>query len=237
MERAELELLGLNKYEAQAYEALVRLGKASAPEISQESGVPYGRIYDTLNSLVAKGLAIVIPEKAKKYAPGDPAKLIARLEQRKQELEKVQINVAELKKQYAETTENPVVIAQGKRNFHTVTNELPEPKQFTYHIKYTAEPRPEWIKRYKPMKSAGVDIKDLIRVAPDTAVNIAEWKKHIPKIDLRKLSNEGVAIDITESYIWIALIKSNTLVVIKDKPFIQMMKQLYLKTWQAAEKV
>ena len=72
MEAEEFELLGLNKYEALAYEALVLLGKAGAAQIARESGVPYGRIYDTLYSLVNKGLAVIIPEKAKRFAPAPP---------------------------------------------------------------------------------------------------------------------------------------------------------------------
>ena len=69
----DLKLLGLNRYENYAYTALVRLGKASASEISRDSGVPYGRIYDILNDLVAKKLVRIIPEQSKKFVPGDPA--------------------------------------------------------------------------------------------------------------------------------------------------------------------
>jgi len=227
----------LNKYEAQAYEALVRLGKSSAPRISRESGVPYGRIYDTLHSLVAKGLAKIIPEKAKKYAPGDPAKLADLLKKRQRELDKVQLGVEKLKEQYAETTEDAVFVAKGKRNFYTVTHDLPDAKQYSYQLKHTIEVRPEWVRNHRRLKSKGLDIKQLVRVDKDTIENIKTWKKFIPNIAMRKLSNDGVAMDITDKYVWIALIKSNTLLVVKDKSFIKMMKQLFLSSYKQAEKV
>ena len=48
--------LGLSKYEAKAYAALVTLREATASEIAARSGVPKGRIYDALNELCSKGL-------------------------------------------------------------------------------------------------------------------------------------------------------------------------------------
>jgi len=94
----ELELLGLNKYEARAYEALLQLGKASAPEIAQESGVPYGRIYDTLNSLVSKGLVIIIPEKTKKFAPAPQDNLEKLISERVAKISKLKEDLTKLKR-------------------------------------------------------------------------------------------------------------------------------------------
>lgn len=67
-----LRKLGLNKYEADAYVALVKLGSASAFNISKASGVPFGRIYDSLNVLEIKGLVEVVPTKPKKYKAVNP---------------------------------------------------------------------------------------------------------------------------------------------------------------------
>ncbi len=62
-----LELLGLSNYEAKVYLALLRLGEATAQEISKESGIPYSRIHGVLNSLADKGLIEVILLRPKKY--------------------------------------------------------------------------------------------------------------------------------------------------------------------------
>ncbi|MFB6219023.1 MAG: helix-turn-helix domain-containing protein, partial [Halobacteriaceae archaeon] len=45
---ADLGDLGLSEYESRAYRALLRTGPATAEELSEESGVPMGRVYDVL---------------------------------------------------------------------------------------------------------------------------------------------------------------------------------------------
>ena len=112
-----LKLLGLNAWQSAAYQSLVRLGKASAMEISQDSRVPYGRIYDVINSLVEMQLVKVIPEKFKKFIPGDPEKLKEILTKKQKELSKLSDQIDELKLTYIEEKE-PVIVIKGKRNFY-----------------------------------------------------------------------------------------------------------------------
>ncbi len=49
-------VLGLNKYQALAYEALLKSGPMKAQEVARLTGIPQQRIYDTLRSLVDAGL-------------------------------------------------------------------------------------------------------------------------------------------------------------------------------------
>ncbi len=51
-----LVTVGLNKYEAQAYIALLKKNKATATEVAQRAGIPKQRIYDVLDNLQLKGL-------------------------------------------------------------------------------------------------------------------------------------------------------------------------------------
>lgn len=55
----KLQKFGLNLYEAKAYAALLKTGTANAYSISKESGIPRARIYDVLESLTARGLAML----------------------------------------------------------------------------------------------------------------------------------------------------------------------------------
>jgi sugar-specific transcriptional regulator TrmB len=48
----------LSSYEARAYLALLKLGKQNPKQLSSTSTVPLPRIYDTLESLMAKGFAL-----------------------------------------------------------------------------------------------------------------------------------------------------------------------------------
>lgn len=55
----KLQKLGLNLYEAKAYASLLKIGTANAYKVSKESGIPRARIYDVLETLTKRGLAMV----------------------------------------------------------------------------------------------------------------------------------------------------------------------------------
>lgn len=50
-----LKVAGLTEYEARVYLELVAAGSLTAKQVSQESGVPYTRIYDVISRLEKKG--------------------------------------------------------------------------------------------------------------------------------------------------------------------------------------
>src|ERR1700728_3612667 len=56
--------LGLTKYEARAYAALVRRDGSTPAEVARVAGVPRPRVYDVMDSLVAKGLVVLRPRRA-----------------------------------------------------------------------------------------------------------------------------------------------------------------------------
>jgi len=62
-----LRMLGLTKYEALAYIALLSLGEATALEVIREAGIPHPRAYDVLTSLYHKGLIEVTGTKPRRY--------------------------------------------------------------------------------------------------------------------------------------------------------------------------
>lgn len=111
---ADLSEIGLAKNEAKAFEAVLKLGKAGASEISKESGVPYSRIYDVLASLEHKGLVKIIPEKGKKFIPGDPSSLKKLIDDKKQSLDALDKEVEKLKAMYEKAEKEPVEIVRGK---------------------------------------------------------------------------------------------------------------------------
>lgn len=51
----ELQSLGFSEYETKVLLTAIRSGSSSAKELSKESGVPYSRIYEPLNTLSEKG--------------------------------------------------------------------------------------------------------------------------------------------------------------------------------------
>ena len=53
--KKSLEKIGLTSYEIRAYTTLIKDGESNAAEISQNSGVPYSKIYEILGTLEEKG--------------------------------------------------------------------------------------------------------------------------------------------------------------------------------------
>src|SRR6266699_4759268 len=71
-EATPLLKLGLNGYEAGAYIALTRRGRATGAEVARLAGLPRQRIYDVLDGLVGRGLATVEPGRPAYYTAVAP---------------------------------------------------------------------------------------------------------------------------------------------------------------------
>jgi hypothetical protein len=72
-----LQHVGLNKYEATAYYALLAHGPLTGYELGKRSEIPLSRSYEILERLVARGLALVQPGDPPRYAPADAAAFLA----------------------------------------------------------------------------------------------------------------------------------------------------------------
>jgi len=68
----ELEGFGLSSYESKVYLSLLSSGIKAAKEISIDSKIPFGRVYDVLGSLEDKGLVEKQESRPKKFVAKDP---------------------------------------------------------------------------------------------------------------------------------------------------------------------
>lgn len=220
--------LGLTSNETKVYEVMLRLGKTTAGHICKESLVPYGRIYTVLASLEEKGLIKTIPEETKKYIPSNPEKLHEIIDTRIKSLMEIDNKVKELKKIYEEHDIEPVLLAKGKSNFYKINKEVKKPEKYNYAIKYTFEANPIWMRDERERIKKGIDVKHIGLFSKDTEKAIKEWKT-VNK-EIKPIQNDGVAISIVDDEeVMIALIKSNTTMLIRDKAFAKIMKQLFIK--------
>mgnify|MGYP000860132682 CR=1 FL=1 len=71
----ELLDIGFTEYEAKVYAVLVSGDLMSANDISKVAGVPRGRVYDVLGSLMNEGLCKMVPGSVKQYQALDPGKV------------------------------------------------------------------------------------------------------------------------------------------------------------------
>ena len=74
-----LQQLGLNKYEAEAYYALLRQGPLTGYELGKRSQVPLSRSYEILERLTQKGLALIQPGDPPHYMAQDAQQFLAQI--------------------------------------------------------------------------------------------------------------------------------------------------------------
>lgn len=82
-----LESIGLTKNESKVYLSILRLGSASAGEVTNNSGVHRRNVYDSIERLMKKGLVgHVTRDKIKYFEVSDPNNLRTQLQKQKDEI-------------------------------------------------------------------------------------------------------------------------------------------------------
>jgi sugar-specific transcriptional regulator TrmB len=81
----DLQQLGLNKYEAEAYYTLLSQGPLTGYELGKRSPVPLSRSYEILERLTKKGLVLVQPGDPPRYVAADPQVFLGRVRSRVEE--------------------------------------------------------------------------------------------------------------------------------------------------------
>lgn len=75
--------LGLNEYQGKALACLIDRGDLTAQEVSEESGVPYSKVYSVLKSLSSMGLLIATGKRPKRYVSRSEEEVVNFLVNRK----------------------------------------------------------------------------------------------------------------------------------------------------------
>jgi Predicted transcriptional regulators len=71
-------VLELTEYEEAALEELLILGRTTAPDLAEATGIPKARIYGVLDALTEAGYIKMIPGRPKQYQPYEPETIIDR---------------------------------------------------------------------------------------------------------------------------------------------------------------
>jgi sugar-specific transcriptional regulator TrmB len=120
------DALDLTEYEETALSDLLRLGRTTAPNLAEATGIPKARIYGVLDALADRGFVKIIPGRPKEYQPRSPAEIVDRAkENRRQayesfadELETTRESfLAEYGPRFDSATEN---VRPGEELFHVV---------------------------------------------------------------------------------------------------------------------
>lgn len=126
-----LQDFGLTENEVQIYLILLRLGSASASEITQKSKIHRINVYDILERLQEKGLvSYVIMGKRKHYEAVDPKKILEIEEERKKKIEQILPELSAQRTLGKEAQE--ATIFKDKKGIKTVLDEITKSKTTVY---------------------------------------------------------------------------------------------------------
>ena len=126
MDIEKLQKLGLSQNEAKCYIALLKLGSASANEISRKSGTHRVAVYDALRGLREKGLISQIT-KANKFLfePVNPEKIYEIIKDKENQLEETKQIVPQLLTYFSSSKERQEIHSfKGFIGIKTVLNEM-----------------------------------------------------------------------------------------------------------------
>jgi sugar-specific transcriptional regulator TrmB len=129
MNKETLTSFGLSKRESEAYYTLLQVEEALASELSEKTKESRTNMYDTLNSLIKKGLVSYVIKNNKKYFMAtNPRKLLEWLELKKQEIEHEKQTaeklIPELLKLKLPTEKSVIVeVYEGKEGIRTMLKE------------------------------------------------------------------------------------------------------------------
>lgn len=93
--------LDLTDYETTALRELLALGRTTAPNLAESTGIPKARIYGVLDSLADQGFIKIIPGRPKQYQAKSPEELLDRaIENHRQDFEAYRETIEDLRTEF-----------------------------------------------------------------------------------------------------------------------------------------
>jgi len=238
MEIEQLRLLGLTTYEAKVLYALLHKGALKVAQITKESSVPNGQIYNTLDSLEEKNLINIIPDKIKKYQAKSINYIKDLIENKKEELKKLELELEKLKEIENKRTDGEIMIARGKKGFHKMILEWNSMNlgnsPYVYEIKWKADITDKNIEKIASNVKKKNKIKKVLYDFNTSVENIKYWKKIVPNYHF--IEAEGIAMSITENSTLISILDVNSTLLLKSKTFSTTMAKLFEGYYELQDK-
>lgn len=225
MDENKLKLLGLNTYEVKVFKTLLYKGKSKASFISQDSGVPNGKIYDTLASLEEKGLIAIIPQEVKYFVAKPITQLKELLKEKQKQLQDLDKELKELENLTQEHIKGEILLVKGKKGFHNLMKNLKQTNNVCYTIKWKADTTDmNFQKGFKNIKKRVPDVKTIYDYNTPKE-NIKFWEKY--QKEYKFIESDKVAIEINDEQVFISIIELNSTILITSKNFAKVMQQLF----------
>ena len=245
MEEKLIEL-GLTKNEAKIYLFLLKSAPVTTGPIIKETRIANSRVYESLNSLIAKGLVTYTVQKDGKYFDASsPEKFIQNEEENRKKIEALipELKGLEDKKELRTNT----AVFEGFEGFKTAFKKIIDdcPKEETIHVLGFSEQlyKTESLRLFLVnMNLKSSQKKQKLKIILDNSVKQTLGKdREKEKYTEVKYMPEGyinpTAIDIFQDYVYIFLWEEKPFVfMIKNEKIANSFKQYFDFIWKIAKK-
>ncbi|MBI5148414.1 hypothetical protein HZA33_01925 [Candidatus Pacearchaeota archaeon] len=246
MDTKVLEETGLTKNEIAIYLFLLKKIEVTTGPLIKETAIANSRVYESLNSLIKKGLVTyTIQKEGKKFRAVDPKILLEKEEERTKKLKSIILELLSLKA-YKET-QSATSIYEGFDGFKTAFKKIIKdcPINGIIYIigfskqQYSDESLRNFIANMN-LKSAQKKQKLKILIDKETMELIGREMEKQKYTDIRYLPKEftsPAAIDIFEDYVYIFLWEEKPFVfMIKNSRIAESFKSYFNFLWKIAKK-
>jgi len=241
----ELEELGLSKNESTIYLFLLKTGDTTTGSIIKQTGIANSRVYESLNTLITKGLVTYNTQKdGKHFQASSPNKFIELEDERKKKIESLIPNLTSL--QSSKSPETKTAIFEGLEGFKTAFKKIIDdcPKNETIHILGFSEQqfKEESLRLFitnMNLKSAQKKLKLKIILDQSTKKTLGKDREQEKFTEIKYMPKGYVnpaSVDISQDYVYIFLWEEKPFVfMIKNKTIAQSFKTYFEFLWKLAK--
>ncbi len=240
--RRTLKELGLTNYETRAYIALLERGVLTASEVSEDSGVPYSKIYETLTSLERKGWIETEHSRPGRYYPKAPSEALAmaklQLDEKMTQWEKIITNELQPSYEKREIREKPDIwILRGEFSTITKLKEMLEKAKSELMVAAPALPKTVadlFTSFLQPLKSK--DVKVLLMVSKQALTWDLKELENLAEVRVRdQMYGGGVIVDGKEAILFLGEDKPTLVIWSNHVGLVQFAKDYFQHLWDSSE--
>lgn len=245
MDIKTLKETGLTENESKIYLFLLEKGSTTTGAIIRETGISNSRVYESLNSLISKGLVNYTVEKAgKHFEAADPKKFLEKEEERKKKIMSLVPELIKLKSK--ESYKTKTAIYEGFEGFKTAFKKIIDdcPRNETIYILGFSEQQfaNKSLRIFlKNMNLKSAHKKQKLKIILDSSVKETlgkdrEKEKHTEVKYMPKGYISPAAIDIFGDYVYMFLWEEKPFVfMIKNRRIAESFKQYFNFLWKVAK--
>ncbi len=235
-----LKELGLNEKQARIYLALVEIGKGTAYAIAKQAKVKRPTTYVILEELRLKGLVLKVPQnKNQVFIAKDPRELFAEQEEKLSYARRVLPEL--LARASKDSNTATTFLFEGpdgmKRALDYGLDQLEGKQLLCYHAKAPkgihSVPK-IYFDHYTNLQKRAV----IVRGIESSHVGTSLFREMDKKFGIKTLSlpqsefSSNISVEIAGTFIRVLLHKNSQALIIENKDFAEMMKQVFEIVWK-----